>query len=68
MVSCQRETLGPLRQSLVECREPGGTRTARQMQCGGEIDTLVEVIDRRQHSVAIFERDVLDARQRAQDA
>ena len=33
------------------------------MQCVGEIETLVERIERTQDGIAIIERDVLDARQ-----
>ena len=64
----QRESLCPLRKSLVECRETGSTRTARKVERICEIETLVERIDRHQNRVTIFERDVLNARQRTQHA
>jgi len=62
----QRETACPLRQSLVECGKSRSTRTARQVQRISKIETLVERFDRHPDGVAIFQRHVLDARQRPQ--
>ena len=39
----QHERLCPLRQTLVECRESGSTRAARQVQRFRKIETLVEL-------------------------
>lgn len=63
----QRKHHRPLGQTLVEGGESGRTRTARQVQRIGEIEALVECVDRHQDRVAIFECDVLDARQRPQN-